>query len=113
MAMRYALRDDGEAGAYLEDALLRQLLVASAAAVAEHLVSHPGVSLSALMGSDIDARKVVSSMTLFREVARHARSSQSPGEYAELAAHADVILNGAAEQGIPPCAFTLGRLGIT
>ena len=71
MAVRYALADGGEAAAYLRDPLLAQRLVAATAAVRGHVapVRGAGAPLDVVMGSDIDALKLVSSMTLFARVA--------------------------------------------
>jgi len=107
MAQTFGLRDVDEAIAYLRHPLLRHRLIAVVAAVAERLRDEPNLRLDQLMGTAIDARKVVSSLTLFREVARQFESADSSGDTAELIAHADAILKEAANQGLPPCAFTL------
>jgi hypothetical protein len=59
------------------------------------------------MGSDIDARKVVSSLTLFRHVARTLDQREPAGGFAALAEVADEVLTRAATEGYPPCAVTL------
>jgi uncharacterized protein (DUF1810 family) len=112
MSARYGIRNLEEAAAYLADAVLRRHLLAATRTVATHLQKKPDARLTEVMGSDIDARKLVSSMTLFREVARRVRTTQSADEYADLTAHANIVLGRAAEQGIPACEFTLERLGI-
>jgi hypothetical protein len=68
-----------------------------------------GVPIDRLMGSSIDAAKLVSSMTLFGRVARSL--STSPGDsHAAFADLADEILTSAAAQGYPECGHTLNRL---
>lgn len=122
MAVAYGLRDVDEAIAYLRDPLLRERLVGVTRAVAEKAPRTPGfpehrggqassdsavsVSLRDLMGSDIDARKLVSSMTLFGALARRLDAVEPHEDYATLGADADAILRAAAAQGIPECVFT-------
>jgi hypothetical protein len=65
------------------------------------------------MGSDIDARKVVSSLTLFRHVAKTLHEVEGIDAYGEIARVADDVLAVAASQGYPPCAYTLRRLRAT
>jgi uncharacterized protein (DUF1810 family) len=103
MAQAYGLRSVEEAGAYLADALLRSRLLAAATAVRAHLDREPPAELRTVMGSDIDALKLVSSMTLFREVARR-------GGDGEVSTAADAILRAATKQGFAECDFTLRRL---
>ena len=62
------------------------------------------------MGSEIDARKIVSSLTLFGYVARKLQDVQPLGEYSAFAKTADEVLAAAASEGYPPCAYTLSRL---
>src|SRR6478609_11874264 len=63
-ACAYALRDLGEACAYLRDPTLRARYEEIVAAVSEQLAR--GIRVEDLMGSQIDALKLVSSLTLFR-----------------------------------------------
>jgi uncharacterized protein (DUF1810 family) len=95
MAELYGLRGVDEATAYLRDPVLRDRLLSAMNAVRKH-----SVPLRTLMGSDIDALKLVSSMTLFREVARRVNDD-------EVAAAADEILRTATRQTFSECAFTL------
>ena len=95
MAEEYGLDGAGEATAYLQDHVLRDRLLCVMDAVRRQ-----PVPLRTLMGSQIDALKLVSSMTLFREVARRAGDD-------EVAAGAAEILETAKRQGLPECAFTL------
>ena len=112
MAATYGLRDIGEAMAYLRDPLLRERLLAVTQAVTGHLqpglVERQGnpVLLSHVMGSEVDARKLVSSMTLFAELAKRLNATDARDDYTALAADAGAILHAAAAQGLPPCTFT-------
>ena len=67
-------------------------------------------SLRALMGSDTDARKIVSSLTLFGWVAKDRYTVEGLDDYQALAHVADEVLAIAASQGYPACAFTVQRL---
>lgn len=120
IARDYAIEDETEAAAYLRDGQLRERLLAITQAVAEQLTAGgQTVRLSTLMGSEIDAKKLVSSLTLFAEVARrlvaeHEKARSEDAEaYASLASIADEILTIASAQGYPPCAFTRRALSLT
>ena len=104
IAQTYGLQGLDEATAYLRDPLLRERLVAAADAVREHVHHDPPVALRTLMGSEIDVLKLVSSMTLFHEVARRAGDD-------ELASVADEILQAAKTQGFDECEYTQRNLG--
>jgi uncharacterized protein (DUF1810 family) len=110
MSARFGLEGDVEAAAYLRDALLRERLLAVTSAVAAQLQRRPPPALKDLMGSETDVLKLVSSMTLFREVARRRIEGESLPDVAELAVKADAILRVAAEQGYPECAATRRQL---
>ena len=110
MAARYGLQGPAEATAYLRDSALRTRLLAVAAAVASHLRHRPAPALDDLMGSEIDALKLVSSMTLFREIARRLNQVEPLPDLEELGAQADAILRAAAEQDYPECAVTRRQL---
>jgi len=121
MAAKYGLRDVDEAIQYLRDPVLRDRLAAVTHAVAVHLSAAPASdarrpaeppSLAALMGSEIDARKLVSSMTLFGALSRRMHANETHAGDAALARDADTILRAAEEQGLPPCAFTSARLAV-
>jgi hypothetical protein len=62
------------------------------------------------MGSSIDVTKLVSSLTLFTHVARQLDVAEGLDTYRDLVAAAEEVLATAAEQGYPPCRFTLDRL---
>jgi uncharacterized protein (DUF1810 family) len=64
MAQRYGIAGLDEARAYLADPLLRQRLEAVISVIEEQL-NQPGQDLELLMGSELDAAKTVSSLTLF------------------------------------------------
>lgn len=72
--------------------------------------AHP-VRLDELLGSDIDALKLVSSMTLFRHVAKVLYAEDPQPQLADLAEHADTILRVADAQGYRRCAYTEECLG--
>ena len=105
----YGLDGVEEAEEYLRDPLLRSRLLTIASAVAEQLASKR-VTLLHLMGSSIDATKLVSSMTLFQHVAKRLHDAEGLDEYASLESAAKTILARAATEGYPPCQFTLNTL---
>ena len=102
-AQMYGVRGADEAAAYLRDTLLRERLLAVTNAALTHLQRTPPVALSRLMGSGIDALKLVSSMTLFREIASRLNDD-------EVAAAAEGILRAARGEAMRECAFTLAQL---
>ena len=103
----YGLADVGEAVEYLHDRVLRERLRIITNAVAEQL--RRGVGVSRLMGADIDALKLVSSLTLFGQLARGAGADDSD-DYRDLAQVAEEILTSAESEGFPRCRYTLDRL---
>src|SRR6266513_6046959 len=105
-ARDYAMRDLGEACAYLRDPILRARYEEIAAAVSEQLVR--GIRLEDLMGGRTDALKLVSSLTLFRAAAEQL--SREDPVYASLAERLAVLLEQTSEQDYPACDFTLGRI---
>jgi uncharacterized protein (DUF1810 family) len=96
-ARMYAIEGETEAVEFLRDSELRSRLLTITIAVSEQLES--GVSLRDLMGSEIDALKLVSSLTLFR----HAANTLGD----PLATTADKVLKAAAVEGYQACAYTL------
>jgi len=104
-AVYYGLAGVEEAIAYLRDRVLGERLATAAAAVQMHLTGSGGrpVPLAKLMGSEIDALKLVSSMTLFAHVAKTLG-------LAAMAGHAEAILAAAAAQGYARCAYTEAQL---
>ena len=110
----FAIEGEDEAEDYLRDPLLRARLLEIAAAAAGQLQDST-TPLAQLMGSEIDAQKLVSSMTLFGDVARTLHGIEGLDEYEALATAADRVLTVAASQGYPACAITrrvLGRSGM-
>ena len=109
MSRRFALASVDEAADYLRNPLLRGRLLEAARAVVEQL--EKGREVAALMGSDVDARKLVSSMTLFAHVPGAMPESEGLHERERLAAAAERILTLAAPHGYPPCAWTRRQMG--
>src|SRR5438105_3597784 len=105
-ARAYALRDLGEACAYLGDPILRARYEEIVAAVSEQLTR--GIRLEDLMGGRTDALKLVSSLTLFRAAAEQLR--QEDPVYASLAKRLAALLERTSEQGYPACDFTVARI---
>jgi uncharacterized protein (DUF1810 family) len=107
----FGIRGLAEAQEYLRDPVLRSRLLAVTDAVAAHL-SHD-VSLETLLGSSIDALKLVSSLTLFGTLAERPRLVGDPvahNEIVELGRLAKQVLDAAGRQGYGRCAYTLDRL---
>ena len=105
-ARAYAMRDLGEACTYFRDPILRARYEEIVAAVSEQLVR--GIRLEDLMGSRIDALKLVSSLTLFRAAAEQLAREDST--FTSLAERLAVLLGQTARQDYPPCDFTLARI---
>src|SRR6266850_2482970 len=78
----------------------------SSTAVRMHLANARPVRLEELMGSRIDALKLVSCMTLFRQVAKTLGAVDPRPQFAAMAEHADIILAAAAAQGYGRCTYT-------
>jgi uncharacterized protein (DUF1810 family) len=108
MARTYGIAGIVEARAYLSDPMLRQRLLDITNAVDAQLKR--GVPLTRLMGSEIDAVKLVSSLTLFEDVARRLSASETDADYRDLAERARAVLDAAESQGYPRCQFTLDRI---
>ena len=98
MAETYGLAGVDEATAYLRDQTLRDRLL-----TAMNAVRLQPVPLRTLMGSQIDALKLVSSMTLFREVGWRLKDD-------DIAGAADEILRTAKREGYVECQYTLRAL---
>jgi uncharacterized protein (DUF1810 family) len=102
----FAITGEGEATAFLHDSELRSRLLTITTALADQL-KRTGISLRALLGSDIDARKVVSSLTLFGGVAKRLHAAEQLDCCDAIATAADQVLTLAASEGYPRCAYTL------
>jgi uncharacterized protein (DUF1810 family) len=110
MSTRFALRDAADAAGYVRHSMLGPRLLTIVSAIAEQLAAHPGLSVATLMGSEIDARKLVSSLTLFEPVARSLDGAGAPEWARALGDASRAVLERAAAEGYPPCAYTRGRL---
>jgi uncharacterized protein (DUF1810 family) len=106
----FAINGAGEAEEYLEHPVLSSRLHAVTTVVGERLKA--GRPLAALMGSPLDARKLVSSLTLFGAVSKHLYARYHKPAHGELAAAAAEVLALAAARGYPPCSYTLEALGV-
>lgn len=104
----YGIAGVAEAAEYLRDPVLRRRLLTITGAVAEQL--RKGASLEHVMGSEIDAHKLVSSLTLFGPVARKLRAAESRDDCQSLGDLADEILTAAEADGYARCGYTLARL---
>jgi uncharacterized protein (DUF1810 family) len=106
-AVHYGLAGVEEAADYLRDPVLGARLVEAAAAVRAHVADGSRARIVDVMGSEIDAVKLVSSMTLFEYVAKTLDTVDPQPRFAAMAAHADAILAAAAAQGYDRCTYTL------
>jgi uncharacterized protein (DUF1810 family) len=104
----YGIASGAEAADYLRDPVLRSRLVTITTAVATRLGE--GLTLATVMGSRIDALKLVSSLTLFSETAKRLAASQGADTYESLIQVADRVLDDAVSHGYPRCGYTLTRL---
>jgi uncharacterized protein (DUF1810 family) len=108
-SIEYGISGIDEAIEYVEHPLLRSRLLEITRAAAAQL--RDGAALNRLMGSQIDALKLVSSLTLFHHAATRLAGDGDRLPYADLVNAAGDVLAAAGTQGYPPCAFTLDRLG--
>jgi uncharacterized protein (DUF1810 family) len=106
----FAIEGPREAAEFLRDPKLRSRLLTITRAVATQLRTRKAASLRMLMGSDTDARKLVSSLTLFGSVAEDLDSRERLADCHALARAADEVLAIAASQGYPACEFTVHTL---
>ena len=104
MSRAYAIAARDEAVAYLQHPVLSARLMQITEAAAAQIQN--GVPLSMLMGSAVDAAKLVSSMTLFAAVARSMPEAQRTAVTEGIADAADAILTAAASQGFARCSHT-------
>jgi uncharacterized protein (DUF1810 family) len=106
----YAIDGEEEAAEFLHDPTLRSRLLTITTAVASRLMGDMPSSFYKLMGSATDAKKLVSSLTLFGHVAGKLQAAEGLDEYAAFVKVADQVLAAAASEGLLPCAYTLRRL---
>ena len=106
IARAYAMRDLGEACAYLRDPILRARYEEIVAAVSEQLVR--GIRVEDLMGGRIDALKLASSLTLFRAAAEQL--AREDPTFASLTERLSALLGQTSGQGYPACDFTHARI---
>jgi uncharacterized protein (DUF1810 family) len=99
-SVRFAMSGRDEAIAYLTDETLRSRLLEGIRLVHEQLRGPSGTQMDHLMGSEIDALKLVSSMTLFAGIAGDARVRALAG-ITELRILANDILEAAQAAGYP------------
>jgi uncharacterized protein (DUF1810 family) len=109
-SQHFGIAGEAEAVEFLRDSDLRSRFLTIATAVADRLNARQPASLRVLMASDTDARKLVSSLTLFRRVAERLHAVEGLEVYRRLASVADEVLAAAAAEGYPLCEYTLRRL---
>jgi uncharacterized protein (DUF1810 family) len=109
MAHGFAIADLAEAIAYLNDPVLGERLLAVTEEVATCLDGDRSRTIHAVMGSEIDVLKLVSSLTLFREAAKQS-APKGESRISRFAAAADGVLAAAASAGYGPCQHTLARV---
>lgn len=105
----YAIQSLTEAREYLRDPLLRGRLLTITRAVLAQLKN--GVTLTTLMGWDVDALKLVSSLTLFSAIAKRLYLEEKIEECSLLAQVAEAVLDEASLQEYSRCKYTLSQLG--
>jgi uncharacterized protein (DUF1810 family) len=107
-AAYYGLAGAEEAADYLRDQVLGDRLVTATAVVRTHLARTNArlVRLEELMGSYLDALKLVSCMTLFQHVAKALYAVDPQSRFAVMAAHAEKVLAAAAADGYGRCEYT-------
>ena len=106
-ARTYGLAGRSEAEAYLRDDVLCDRYAHAVAAVSTQLCRLQPPQLDVLMGSRVDALKLVSSLTLFESVATAlAAETGEDGPHARLAEEIGGVLAVADAQGYDRCAFT-------
>jgi uncharacterized protein (DUF1810 family) len=104
----YGIQGRAEAIEYLSDPVLGPRLLAITRIVAERLQS--GTLLNQLMGSDIDALKLVSSLTLFESASQTMVSADPTPTCTQFIDLARRILDITLAQGYARCTRTLSRL---
>ena len=105
-ARAYGIRDLAEACDYLRDPILRARYQEITAAVGDQLGR--GIAVEELMGSHVDALKLVSSMTLFRAAADSLASDNPP--FTSLAQLCASVLAQTTAQGYAVCLRTTAQV---
>ena len=100
---RFAVEGLDEAVAYLADPVLQPRYAEAVAVVRGQVAA--GVPVPVLMGSRLDAMKLVSSLTLFAAAMRARK-----GEAGVLERDIAAVLDDAAAQGFTPCRATLAAI---
>lgn len=100
-AARYGIADVDEGREYLADPILRNRYREISAVLLEKLEA--GVPLVRLMGSHVDALKLVSSQTYFLVLVRRMLTDAPDEELTGIEAMAALILQHAARQGFRVC----------
>src|SRR5688572_2896408 len=108
ISRKYAIRDHHEAVAYLRHPVLYARLLAITTVVAEQL--EHGMRVETLMSSSTDARKLVSSLTLFATVAAGLAAAGEGAEWTPFVKMAEKVLTAASSQGYPACRYTVSLL---
>jgi uncharacterized protein (DUF1810 family) len=111
-SQHFGIAGEAEAVEFLRDPDLRSRFLTIAAAVADRLNARQPASLRVLMESDTDARKLVSSLTLFRHVAEKLHAAERQDVYAQIASVSGEVLSIAAREGYRPCEYTRKKLSM-
>ena len=105
---RFGIAGRDEASEYLSHPVLRSRLLSGISTVADQL--QRGTSLATLMGSRIDALKLMSSVTLFASVTRTMTAAADDEDLSRLADVAEKVLLLAESQGFARCRYTLQHM---
>lgn len=104
----YAVRDCDEAIAYLSDPVLGNRLVELTELVDAKL--RQGIRLETLFDGSIDARKLVSSLTLFDLAAQKGRAEGFPFLREGFILRCAVVLAAAEREGFERCLYTVSHV---
>lgn len=107
-AQYYALQDPAEAIDYLRQPTLRARFLEMLNLISDQLSK--GIPLTKLMAGETDCLKLVSSVTLFRQVAAMLNGCEASPEYDSIARSCADVLRAAERQGYSPCEFTLSQV---
>ncbi len=106
----YALRDRDEATAYLSDHVLGTRLAEMTGLVDAKLKR--GIRLEILFDGSIDARKLVSSLTLFELAARRGAAEAFPFRREDFNRHCAAVLGTADREGFERCFYTVSHASV-